>query len=230
MSVDHAAQRVLWDVVKSYESFNSYSDSGEVRHQQRDTNSLVPSVSFATFFKKPSIFLFEFSTPHPYAPIRHRVTEYAVGTDGNNCFAFSQRPNAKLEMKTLSNLSTLVAGATGISMGSVHTIGKLLLPQIGGQSLLDLAEPRLDLDATISGTECYVINAIHPRGTRFEIFIEKSTLLLRKLIRSGRSEEHGSDFVVEETRDNIHLDASLDHSVFKSQCAKSCLTHIQIQI
>ncbi len=91
-------------------------------------------------------------------------------------------PDDNQPLKSIASLRSVVAGATGISSGSAHTIGQLLLPEIGGRSIMDLHEPQFDNDTSIDGVACHCITGQRPKGRAQEIWIEKETLLLRKVI------------------------------------------------
>lgn len=56
--------------VAHYAAMRSYSDLGEVR---RRINPEVGELSttFSTLFRRPSLFRFEFATPHPDPGLRH---------------------------------------------------------------------------------------------------------------------------------------------------------------
>ena len=54
-------------------------------------------------------------------------------------------------------LEAAVAHATGISHGAAHTIGRLLLAEVGGRSLLDSIDARREEDISIGETSCYLI-------------------------------------------------------------------------
>ena len=74
--------------------------------------------------------------------------------------------------------------------------------------MLDLLNPRSNPDTDIDGASCYSITAEHPKDAQRELWIEKNTLLLRKVIglrKTARSEE---------VRQNIHVNETLDSRLF----------------
>jgi hypothetical protein len=67
------AHSILEKVVAHYAAMRSYSDLGEVRrHISSEVGEL--STIFSTSFRRPSLFRFEFATPHPDPALRHIVT------------------------------------------------------------------------------------------------------------------------------------------------------------
>jgi hypothetical protein len=101
-----------------------------------------------------------------------------------------------------------VSDATGISGGSAHTIARLLFPQVGGVSILDLLNPRFGDETDIGGTACYSITAQLPKGGERELLIEKGALLLRKVI--GLREAARSEGI----RKNICVNEALETKLF----------------
>jgi hypothetical protein len=185
------AEKVLQDVVALYASMNSYMDSGYVTTTFVETGRLR-RISFSTLYQKPSLFRFAFSTPHPHPPLNYIVTQHVVGFDGIEGYSLTKKYDSSQALKSINSLELVVAGATGISSGSAHTIGRLLLPEVGGLSILELVSPQLEDEMDIDGITCYSIAARHPQGGEWELWIEKEALLLRKVIRAdglARNEE-----------------------------------------
>ena len=196
-------------MVNLYASIASYADHGAV-HMKLDTGEQLHSQTFCTLFKRPAFFRFEFSRPHPYEKLRHVVVRYVAGFDGRAAYFLTQRPGAAPVREERISLGLAVAGATGISKGSAHTIARLLLPDVGGLSLLDLVAASFNPDRAIDGVACYSVTAQHPRsGRATEFWIEKDSLLLRKLIELG-------ELPHEQVRDRIRVDEPLSDSLFEA--------------
>jgi hypothetical protein len=157
---------------------------------------------------KPKFFRFEFLSLHPFLPLRHVVTKHVCGFDGAEAYSVTQRSGESAVVELEESLKLAVAGATGISGGSAHTIARLLLPEIGGFSLSKLADVNLEREAEVEGALCYELTGVHPRGGPHTLWIGKSDLLLRKLSERVR------DSPSEEIRSAIIVDADLEPSVF----------------
>ena len=80
------------------------------------------------------------------------------------------------------DLSLAVAGATGVSSSSAHTIPRLLMPEtIGGFILTDLLEVELLGEEEVDGVACCKIQGKHPRADWPALWIEKDRMLLRRI-------------------------------------------------
>lgn len=206
------AENVLRDMVTLYASMNSYLDSGYVTRQLVETG-LVHRISFSTLYQKPSFFRFTFFRPHGHPPLSHIVTQHVAGYDGREGYSLLKEHNEAQARVSIKSLSSAVARATGISAGSAHTIGRLLLPEVGGLSILDLVSPRLEEETDIDGITCYSITAQHPKGGERELWIEKDTLLLRKVINLETTAR------TEEVRENIRINEPIESGLFAAQSA-----------
>jgi hypothetical protein len=147
--------------------------------------------------------------------LSHLITEHAAGLDGTEGYFLTKRPRDATPSTELMSLRLAVAGATGVSSGSAHTIGRLLLPEVQGTSMLDLLNPRFNADTEIDGKACYSITARHPKSSERELWIEKQSLLLRTLIGFGETARS------EEVRENISVNAPIEPQLFAQVDARS---------
>ncbi len=200
------AETLLHHVAQSYASMSSYEDSGAVKRIRSDDSSY--QTDFSTLYKRPSLFRFEFSRPHPYPPLRHLVARHVVGFDGSVAYSMDEGYQKDPTLNIRESIDMAIAGATGISSGSAHTIGSLLLGNTTGPSILDLLDARFNEDAAIGGIACYCIAARHPSGCQMEYLIEKDLLLIRRV------RTHFEKFPTEESRENIRIDQPLDDGLF----------------
>jgi hypothetical protein len=209
MTTSLSARDVLRTMIATYASMTSYSDKGQVTTTQLK-DGRVHRTTFSTLYQRPSFFRFAFSRPHPHPPLNHLVTQFVTGFDGTVGYSTTSKPGDAGPSKSVTSLELAVAGATGISSGSAHTIGRLLLPEVGGYSFQESLEPQFGKDVTVDGTLCYSISARNPRSeTADEIWIEKESFLLRKIIRRR------ADGQSEEWRDSIELNAPLESHLFQ---------------
>jgi hypothetical protein len=202
------AQDALRAVVGRYAALASYSDTGEVMTRIAAAGT-VHRITFSTLYQRPSFFRFTFFNPHPHPPLGHLVTEHTVGHDGTVGYSIAKRPDGTVARKSPISLEAAIARATGISSGSAHTIGRLLLPEVQGLCLLDLVGARQGDDVIIDGKSCYSLTARTPKGDRQqELWIEKDSYLLRtRITRSEQSESV-------EVRENIGIDSPQPNSLF----------------
>jgi hypothetical protein len=201
------AQDVLGRMVALYASLTSYVDTGHVTTRFAKSGLLSRTV-FSTLYQKPSLFRFTFFRPHPHPPLSHIVTEHVAGFDGTESYFLTKRFEDREVSKSITSLPLAVAGATGVSSGSAHTIGRLLLPEVEGSSILDLLNPQFNGDTEIDGIVCYSITAQHPKIGERELWVEKESSLLRKVIAFGETSRS------EEVRENISVNNPLELSLF----------------
>jgi outer membrane lipoprotein-sorting protein len=208
VSISSDANQILREVVKQYAAFDSYADNGTVR-RLADAGNPERTIDFATLFRRPSHFRFEVRRPHPYPPLGHVVSRLAIVSDGAAVRYLQQKPQEPLQIETKESLGVAIAALTGVSHGSVHTIGRLLIPEVTGLSLLDLTDARLEADATIGQSTCYRIAARHPwSGDRMEVWVDKRSWLIRK------KTTYHDGFQADEVRENVRVNERLDEALF----------------
>ena len=201
------AENVLRSMGALYAAMTSYSDSGEVSTTFAEAGNRM-RIPFTTLYQKPSLLRFECFRPHPYAPLSHIVTQYVVGFDGSTAYSRRKKYNESETSTSMESLSFAIAAAVPSSKGAAITVSRLLIPEIHGLSILDLLNPTIRNDDHIDGVSCNVISAQYPSGENCELWVEKDTLILRKLVQSnGRT-------CSEEVRENIRVNDAIDVGVF----------------
>lgn len=200
---------LLRQMVERYAAMDSYSDTGVVR-RRLDPVEPPYETTFSTAFRKPSLFRFAFAIPPIVPLLEYGSSEHVVGFDGTTAYFATREPGAaSFTVEVEDGIDLAVAGATGISGGAAHTIGRLLLPAIGGLSVLDLVGVQFKADVEFDGSVCRVIAAQHPRDRRpVELWIEKDAILLRKIMVGDGSGE--------EVRHGIQVNAPLDAERFQA--------------
>jgi hypothetical protein len=74
--------------------------------------------------------------------------------------------------------------------------------------MLDLLDPRLGDETSLDGLACYSIVAKLPKGGDREVWIEKDTLLLRKVVNVRDTAR------AEKLRENIHINEPIEVCLF----------------
>ena len=180
------ARAYLQAVYDHYRSLESYCDSGISRSLGRKHPRLC---SFNTKFRRPSLFRFAFERSHPNARRRHLLTTCVVGHDGTAPYFYAKHYSAPAEVERPESLDMALAGATGISSGTAHTIGALLFKEVSGFNLLDLRRIRFRPHKVVLGVPCVCVSGIHPRGGRYTAWFGAGDMLLRRLFRSNFNSE-----------------------------------------
>jgi len=168
------AQQILERMAASYAACKSYRDSGAVTNFFNRQH--IDAKPFRTAFVRPDQFRFEYHDPTPEKP-------YIVWAKGDEVRTWWYvRPGAQ----NPPSLGRGIAGATGVSGGSAHTIPALLLPdRIGGRSLASLADPTRLPDEAVDGTPCFKLQgkfADQPTT----LWLDKETYLVRRIVEDTK--------------------------------------------
>ena len=170
-------EKLMMLVLAAYASFDSYSDEGSCTPDLGGLPAELP-FEFQTHFKRPDKFRFRWTSRRPSSDSLH---ESALWTDGKQ-FKY----NFLDEVVDGTSLSKMVAGATGISSGSVGQILNVLLPKTLGQrkNWSDISQLQSLQDETINGSECFHILGKLKTADESELWIEKRSLLIRRIKQS----------------------------------------------
>jgi hypothetical protein len=114
-----------------------------------------------------------------------------------------------------------LAGATGVSRGSAHTVPALLTKEISGFSLTELTKLSLKGQELFEGEDCYIVEGYHPNGEPWQLWISKKDFLLRKL----RTKSIDGKFAEEIHRD-IQVNVEIPEAVYHPQVAGARLTDV----
>jgi hypothetical protein len=200
------AIEVLRTMLLKYSIMKSYQDSGVVLHQRPDRPE-PNQVIFSTSFLRPDRFRFEWTTHHPYPPLRHLKTERVIWSDGGGAFLYDNHDGGSVEQQ--EDLIMAIAGATGVSMGSALTVSNMLLPEIGAVSPIDFADKELREDV-FEGIRSHCIRAQDHQGDYHELVIGMDDYVLRS-VKSFYPE----GVVSQEIRRNIQIDSPIDEITFR---------------
>ncbi|HZF08689.1 MAG TPA: hypothetical protein VFE33_07875 [Thermoanaerobaculia bacterium] len=183
------AEQILARMAKTYAGCSSYRDAGEATTVffQR-TGKRTVKKPFTTAFVRPDRFRFEFQD-RVGEEEWHRMIVWQQGGEVQSWWDL--RPGVEHP----ASLDLGLAGATGVSGGSAHTIPRLLLPdRIEGWPLTALQEPKCLPDASFDGADCFRIEGKR-RGDPMTLWIDKASFLVRRIDQSVQFPE----FRTEET-------------------------------
>ena len=169
------AHEVLDRMAKVYADCQSYRDSGVVKSVLTFSvlGKQITEKPFTTAFVRPDRFRFEFKAMESGVEQR-----YLVWQGGNDVKTWW---DVKPGVEKVESLGLALAGPTGVSGGSAHTIPALLLPrEVAGRRLTDLTEPKRLADAKIDNVDCFVLDGQF--GDRpMTLWIDKQTFLVRRI-------------------------------------------------
>jgi hypothetical protein len=113
------------------------------------------------------------------------------------------------KVQKYKNMLMAVAGATGISSGSAHTIAQLLLKGFTAQEFLLLDNVKFGKSEVIDGTACQSVHGRLPQAeVEIALYIDPDTMTMRQLTTRF------AEFTSMEIRRNIRLNQPLDGAVF----------------
>ena len=168
------AQDVLDRLAKVNAGCNTYRDTGVVKTVFVEaTGSWAVEKPFTTAFVRPDRFRFQYAETR--GGLDHRFIVWRKGDEIRAWWT------VKPGFEKRDSLELALAGATGVSGGSAHTVPALLLPnEVGGRRLTDIAEATRAEDATID-----TVNYFRIRGTFGDVpmtlWIDKNTFLVRRI-------------------------------------------------
>lgn len=199
---------LLDDTFARYAALPRYSDRGTAKRTVETAfGPHDATIEIATAFVRPDRFRFH---------LRHKKLGAPSWNHGVVCrsrrtirhFAFD--PPATDEAPTLdAALLPLLAP----SIGTAITIGHLLLPnEIDDRTLRALESPTIEGEVDVRGHRCVHLAARHPvSGGRFELWIDATTKLVRRIFRPPTASYDLTGTVVDYEPD---LDAAIDDALF----------------
>jgi outer membrane lipoprotein-sorting protein len=166
---------VLVRAVKTYANVTTYRDAVVVRIVYIEGGGRrTEERLFKTAFVRPDRFRFEYTESNPLG----RVRRYVVWQHGPDVRKWW---DVEPTVETLPSLETGLAGATGVSGGSAHTVPRLLLPSsVTGRSLGDMTEVKRLSDAECGGDTCARVVGIYA-GSQRTLWISLRSFLLRRV-------------------------------------------------
>lgn len=200
------AEELLSRARAAYREMPTYQDSGYVL--QRHGNEERVRTKFDTLFARPNRFRFRFEHPHPYEPLRHIITRYECGFEGESAYVWMKPHESPPQIEHFESAEMAIASATGISGGAAHTIGQLLQSGIS-VGVMELTDLHVIGESEVDGNVCVEVRGTPERvALHTSIFIDPQALLIRKV------STHFENFTNDEYRTNICLNASIDRSHF----------------
>src|ERR1700687_281976 len=208
------ADTVIAEVVRKYAELYSYQDEGIVLQALGERDKPLET-RFPTHFRRPGLFRFAFASPHPYPPLAHIISAHVYGSDKVGAYCWTKPYEEPAQLESAEDVSMAIAGATGISGVSAHTIGSLLMQEVGGFGLGRISHSSFLGEEIFEGANCIIIGAPHPAGGELSLWIERDTLTLRKL---------RSKLGAFPPRDEISRSISIDQDIYYSVFERPTMT------
>jgi outer membrane lipoprotein-sorting protein len=169
------ARQILQRVAKTYARCTSYRDTGTVATIVSGGANVTQQQSFSTAFVRPDRFRFEYSNA---SGPKEGCVVWRKGKKVRSWWSFTSG-------QTYNSLGMAVAGATGVSGGSAHTIPSLLMKsEIGGRLVTDLKNAKHVGDEMIGGSDCFRVDGTYVLGP-MSLWVDKKLFVIRKAISQG---------------------------------------------
>lgn len=174
---------ILKLVDSAYLSLNSYADNGIVKSDHR-------IVRFETKYQNPNLFSFQWSSElivnrKPLNPpyITHSII-WSDGAEAYECYHYKNGKSEGIQKK--DDLSSAVAGATGVSSSAAIQISSLLNIVDLGYKITKIRNPVFMGEELVNRISCYHIKG---KGLTdldgYELFVSKSDYMVRKIIEKS---------------------------------------------
>ena len=175
------AKEIMGRMAQVYVSCKTYRDTGVVSRIFSIFGIAIDrwtdTMPFSTAFVRPNHFRFEFKSR--FDQYQNHWHRYIVHSDPTGVRTWWDiKPGIEYE----ESLSLAIAGATGVSGVSAHTIPVMLLPEVVGVWRLTELEDLSKLkDGVIERCKCWRIRGKHHLGDRMILWIEKEKYLIRRI-------------------------------------------------
>jgi outer membrane lipoprotein-sorting protein len=194
------AQLIVKRMAAQYAHASSYQDTGVVMDVKGEgVSESETAIKFKTYFARPQFFRFEWMER---STVTSEESLSVVWNDGKQTYSYYSWDDPAVEKKEGIGLG--IAGATGISRGSAHTIPSLLMEDVGGFLLTEMTNLSIVGEENFEGEDCYIVRGYHPFKFPIDVWISKRDFLLRK----AKEPKDGSSYKVE-----IHRDVKLNGKI-----------------
>lgn len=200
-----SAQAIVEKMAAQYAQASSYQDTGVVEETgewgkgQRET-----IIKFKTWFARPHFLRFEWTDRSVVTSKEHLSV---VWNDGKRTYHYYSWDDPAVERDETISLG--LAGATGISRGSAHTVPVLLMEEVSGFRLTEMSDLSLLGEEAFEGEDCHVVRGYHPHNFPIVMWIGKRDFLLRK---TQQVDDDGTYEV--EIRRDVKVNAKIPPEVF----------------
>lgn len=196
-------ETILHELRERYASMPSYQDEG-VLLSQLPGSDFVSETTFSTFFRRPDRFRFDWTTHHPYPPLKHLTTDHCIWQSASGVRSWWQGRGTK----ELKDVHLAISGAKGVSGGSSYTVPAMLLATEPA-----FASELLTVQAVVAGEtegiDCHCVIAFDARKRPYRLYIGRDDLFLHR-VSSSVMDGSTSD----EIRRAIRTGHLIDESVF----------------
>ncbi len=198
-------QTILNELQERYAALTSYQDVGVVLSQHAGSDTIHETL-FSTHFIRPDRLRFDWTTHHPYPPLRHLQSHHRIWQNATG--VFSQYHGAA-EPEPLSDVALAISGAKGVSGGSSYTIPRMLIG-MSGEFASEFLTVQAITDGETEGLPCRCVIAADARQRPYRLYIGRDDLLLHR-VSSSVMDGTSSDEIHREIRIDVKIDEDIFH-------------------
>jgi hypothetical protein len=180
--IDRDAAQILRLMTAAYRDCRSYEDRGVVRTRFHGWDGFSTQIEFTTKFQRDAAFRFgyrEVKSSSVVSAIMRETESMVIWGDTRRARMWWTVTDGVVEDSTVENA---VAGATGVSAGSSHTVPRMLMPDtISGSSLADFRDAVVTSIDSVNGHDCYRVAGALSSGRATTMWIDRETFLVRRI-------------------------------------------------
>ncbi|HVU64357.1 MAG TPA: hypothetical protein VHC70_10295 [Phycisphaerales bacterium] len=170
------AEDILTRMAAVYAALRTYRDTGVVTTTFFSPRKRTRRRPFSTRFARSRGFLFEFRSRHG----EDDWDQFALWTEGGRVRSWW---SIKPEREGFATLANGLSAATGTSGGASHRVPHLLMPEMHAHLPSRPREPASVVDdADASAQDCVVVALPRMLGLPEHLWIDRSTLLIRRVV------------------------------------------------
>lgn len=182
ISSDITSSEILKKVENKYLSAKTYKDEGTVKCD-------LGNIEFETYFSKPSSFLFKWNMKllwpsHNSNKKQIISTHFALQSYKNETYIYLYYKDIlNKEVDKYLDVKDAIYAATGISWTSALYIPSYFFPGLNEWKLTDIDIPKIIGIQKVGNKKCYqIVGKRLSKNTEYELWVEKDTYIIRKLI------------------------------------------------
>ena len=203
-------QTFINELSERYAALTSYQDAGVVLSQLPGSEAINETV-FTTYFTRPNRFRFDWTSHHPYPPLKHIQRHHRLWQNATGVFSHY---NWATEPKQESDIGLAISGAKGVSGGSSYTIPRMLT-RTTGEFASDSLTVQAITDGETEGLPCRCVIAVDSRLRPYRLYVGRDDLLLYR-ISCSVMDGSTSDEIHREIRVDLRIDDEVFHPTPKA--------------
>ena len=161
---------------------------------------------FSTYFTRPDRLRFDWTSHHPYPPLKHVQSHHRLWQNSTGVFSHYHWAT---EPKQVNDIGLAISGAKGVSGGSSYTIPRMLTCT-AGEFASDFLTAQAITDGETEELPCRCVIAVGSRMRPYRLYVGRDDLLLYR-ISSSVMDGSTSDEIHREIQVDLRIDEQIFH-------------------